>query len=80
MERVATAPTSARTTGFTVRVTNDLTNRQSNISLDSDLLDDDNGVLLIAATLLAGAEHLLEADGSATDRPHSGPAHASAFS
>lgn len=63
VERAATAPTSAAATGFTLGVTNDLAARHSSINLDSELLtSNDDGILLSAATLLAGAEHLLEVD------------------
>ncbi|GGG71374.1 hypothetical protein GCM10011374_40070 [Kocuria dechangensis] len=66
VERVQTAPATARATGFTVGVTNDLAARQSSVVVDSDLLlGTDDGVLLIAATLSAGAEHLMET----TDHP-----------
>ena len=61
VERVETAPAAARATGFTVGVTNDLAARRSSIVVDSDLLlGTDDGVVLIAATLTAGAEHLME--------------------
>ena len=69
VERVETVPATARATGFTVRVTNDLPARRSSIVVDSDLLlGNDGGVLLIAATLYAGAEHLLESQDSPADR------------
>ncbi|NVC25177.1 hypothetical protein E7Z53_17275 [Kocuria salina] len=61
VERVETVPAAAATTGFTVGVTNDLAAQRSTLVLDSDfLLGNDGGVLLAAATLLAGAEHLLD--------------------
>ncbi|GGG68737.1 hypothetical protein GCM10011374_36430 [Kocuria dechangensis] len=61
VERAEELPAGARTTGFTVGVINDMAARRSSIVLDSDfLLGNDGGVLLAAATLLAGAEHLLE--------------------
>lgn len=61
VERVETVPAAAAATGFTVGVTNDLAARRSTLVLDSDfLLGNDGGVLLAAATLLAGAEHLLD--------------------
>ena len=70
VERVETAPTTVTATGFTLGVINDLAARRSAIAVDSDLLlGNDGGVLLIAATLLAGAEHLLEAGDHSTDRP-----------
>lgn len=63
VERVETIPGTAAATGFTVGVTNDLQARSSSIVLDSDLLlGNDGGVLLAAATLLAGAAHLLDPD------------------
>lgn len=69
VERVETAPAATRATGFTVRVTNDLAARRSSIVVNSDLLlGNDGGLLLIAATLFAGAEHLLEAQDSPVDR------------
>ena len=68
VERVATVPATAAATGFTVGITNDLTAKRSTFVLDSDfLLGNDGGVLLAAATLLAGAEHLL--DPEPADRP-----------
>lgn len=69
VERVETAPAATRATGFTVGVSNDLQARRSSIVVDSDLLlGNDACVLLIAATLFAGAEHLLEACDSPVDR------------
>ncbi|WJZ68330.1 hypothetical protein [Kocuria rosea] len=69
VERVETVPDTAQGTGFTVGVTNDLNAKCSSIVVDSDLLlGNDGGVLLIAATLFAGAEHLLEARDSSADR------------
>jgi len=62
IERVREVPSSARTTGFTVAVTNDFSTRRSRIAVDSDLLMvDDGGALLVAATLIGAAEHLLAA-------------------
>lgn len=61
VERVETVPAGATATGFTVGVTNDLDAQRSALLLDSDyLLGNDGGLLLVAATLFAGAEHLLE--------------------
>jgi hypothetical protein len=69
VERVETLPTTATATGFTLGVINDLTARRSTIAVDSDLLlGNDDGVLLIAATLLAGAEHLLDPADHPTDQ------------
>jgi hypothetical protein len=66
VERAEELPAGARTTGFAVGVLNDMAARRSSIVLDSDfLLGNDGGVLLAAATLLAGVEHLLEVG----DRP-----------
>lgn len=75
VERVETVPATAAATGFTVGVTNDLEAQRSTLVLDSDfLLGNDGGVLLAAATLLAGAEHLL--DPEPADRPrHTGRKH-----
>lgn len=70
VERVETVPATATATGFTLGVINDLAAKRSAIAVDSDLLlGNDGGVLLIAATLLAGAEHLLETGDHPTDRP-----------
>lgn len=61
VQRVETVPATAAATGFTVGVTNDLEAQRSKLVLDSDfLLGNDGGVLLVAATLLAGAEYLLD--------------------
>ena len=61
VERVETVPATAAAAGFTIGVTNDLEAQRSTLVLDSDfLLGNDGGVLLAAATLLAGAEHLLD--------------------
>ena len=69
VERVETVPAATRATGFTVGVSNDLQARRSSIVVDSDLLlGNDDGVLLIAATLFAGADHLLESQDSPADR------------
>jgi hypothetical protein len=75
VERVETVPATAAATGFTVGVTNDLAAQRSTLLLDSDfLLGNDGGVLLAAATLLAGAEHLL--DPEPADQPrHTGRKH-----
>ncbi|WIG19366.1 hypothetical protein [Kocuria rosea] len=68
VERVETVPATATATGFTLGVINDLAARRSAIAVDSDLLlGNDDGVLLIAATLFAGAEHLLDARDHPTD-------------
>jgi hypothetical protein len=68
VERVETVPATAMATGFILEVTNDLATRRSAVAVDSDLLlGNDDGVLLIAATLLAGAEHLLYAADHPTD-------------
>lgn len=76
VEQVTTASSSARATGFTVGVTNDLVARRSSIALDLDLLlGNDDGILLIAATLLAGAEHLLEVGDPPAHRIHHGRGH-----
>lgn len=70
VERVQTAPATARASGFTVGVTNDLAARRSSVVVDSDLLlGTDDGVALIAATLSAGAEHLMEAGDRPAHRP-----------
>ncbi len=69
VERVETVPTASRATGFTVGVTNDFEARHSSIVVDSDLLlGNEGGLLLIAATLFASAEHLLEAGDRPADR------------
>ncbi|MGQ1799008.1 hypothetical protein ACT4S5_17985 [Kocuria oceani] len=69
VERVETVPATATATGFTLGVINDLAVRRSTIAVDSDLLlGNDGGLLLIAATLSAGAEHLLEAGDHPTDQ------------
>ncbi|MFC4904636.1 hypothetical protein [Kocuria oceani] len=70
VERVQTVPATATATGFTLGVINDLEARRSTIAVDSDLLlGNDGGLLLIAATLLCGAEHLLDAGDHPADRP-----------
>lgn len=52
-------PTPAH--GFTVDVTNNLTTCHSHITIEApSSMNTEEGALLIAATLLAGAEHLLE--------------------
>lgn len=66
----------ATATGFTLKVTNDLAAKHSSIVVDSDfLLGKDGGILLIAATLFAGADHLLETGDRPTHRrtPAAGP-------
>ncbi|MFC6256053.1 hypothetical protein ACFP5Z_03235, partial [Kocuria oceani] len=69
VERAETVPATARATGFTVRVTNDLEARRSWLVVDSGLLlGNDGGVLLIVATLFAGADHLLESRDAPADR------------
>lgn len=61
VERTETLPASAVATGFTVAVTNDRQAQRSTLVLDSDyLLGNEGGVLLVAATLFAGAEHLMD--------------------
>lgn len=75
VQRVETVPAASPATGFTVGVTNDLPARHSSIVVDSDLLlGNDGGILLIAATLFAGAEHLLEEGDRPAEVPI--PAHA----
>ena len=59
--RTAELPATTPATGFTVHVTNDPTSCSSEITVDAgQVLGSGDGVRLIAATLLAGAEHLLE--------------------
>ena len=61
VDRSGKLPTTAPATGFVVHVTNDLTTCHSDITVEADqLLGTGDGALLIAATLLAGAEHLLD--------------------
>ena len=75
VERVETVPATAAAAGFTVGVTNDLEAKRSMLVLDSDfLLGNDGGVLLAAATLLAGAEHLLDPE-PAGRSSHTGRKH-----
>lgn len=70
VERVEVIPATAAATGFTVGVTNDRASRSSSIVLDSDLLlGNDGGVLLAAATLLAGAAHLLDPEPAPARNP-----------
>ena len=77
VERVATVPATAAATGFTVGITNDLTAKRSTFVLDSDfLLGNDGGVLLAAATLLAGAEYLLDPEPAGPSN-HTGRQHQS---
>ncbi|MGQ1840245.1 hypothetical protein ACT4S2_17555 [Kocuria turfanensis] len=74
VERAENVPATA--TGFTLKVTNDLAAKHSSIVVDSDiLLGNDGGILLIAATLFASADHLLETDDRPTERraPAAGP-------
>lgn len=69
VDRAETVPATTRETGFTVRVTNDRKAKRSWLVVDSDLLlGNDARLLLIAATLFAGAEHLLESQDSPIDR------------
>ncbi|MHC5560838.1 hypothetical protein ACYSMR_17925 (plasmid) [Kocuria sp. U4B] len=66
VDRTAKPPTTTPATGFTVRVTNDLSTCSSHITVEPNQpLATKDGTLLIAASLLAGAEHLLEGP----DRP-----------
>ncbi|MEX5237428.1 hypothetical protein [Kocuria arenosa] len=61
VDRADKQPATIPATGFTVHITNDLATRHSDITLDAhQSLGTENRVLLIAATLLAGAEHLLD--------------------
>lgn len=61
VDRAGRLPTATTESGFTVHVTNNLTTRYSDITAEADqLLGTGDGALLIAATLLAGAEHLLD--------------------
>lgn len=59
--RTEAAPTTIPATGFTVHITNDPATRHSDITIDPHQLPTpEYGRLLIAATLLGGAEHLLD--------------------
>ena len=61
VDRADQLPTTTPAPGFTVHITNDLITCRSHITVDADqLLGTGDGALLIAATLLAGAEHLLD--------------------
>lgn len=61
VDRAEKPPTTVLASGFTVHITNDLSTRRSDITVEADqLLGTGDGALLIAATLLAGAEHLLD--------------------
>ncbi len=61
VDRAESPPTAAPETGFTVHVTNDLTTSCSGLTIDANpLLSTPDGTLLIVATLLAGADLLLE--------------------
>jgi len=65
IERVLEIPVGIESTGFTATVTNDFTTRRSAAVLTSELLlGNDHGYLLAAATLFAGAEHLMECGAS----------------
>lgn len=62
VDRAERPPSTSPATGFTVHVTNDLATRHSDITIDAhQLMSSEDGALLIAATLLAGADHLLDA-------------------
>jgi hypothetical protein len=61
VDRAEERPATLSEPGFTVHITNDLTTRHSEVTVEAPQLPSTEGrVLLIAATLLAGAEHLLE--------------------
>lgn len=61
VDRAEKRPATLSGPGFTVHITNDLTTRHSEVTVEAPQLPSTEGrVLLIAATLLAGAEHLLE--------------------
>lgn len=73
--RIAELPATTPGTGFTVHVTNNLSTCSSEITVDAQpLLGTGDGVQLIAATLLAGAEHLLEGPDHPF-RPRTTPSH-----
>lgn len=60
VDRTGTKPTPTPATGFAVHITNDPAARRSDITIDTHRLPaPEDGPLLIATTLLAGAEHLL---------------------
>lgn len=60
VDRTEAPSTSTPVTGFTVRITNTSAARRSDITVDAHRLPiPENGPLLIATTLLAGAEYLL---------------------
>lgn len=61
VDRAENPPRTITTTEFTVHVTNDLTTRHSDLTVDApQLLGTEDGALLIGTTLLAGADHILE--------------------
>lgn len=61
VDRAEKPPSTSAATGFIVHVTNDLATRHSDLTIEAHrLLGTEDGALLIAATLLAGADHLLE--------------------
>lgn len=69
------APPTNHANGFTVWITNNLATRRSDITLDTHQLPpSEHGPLLIAATLLAGAEHLLDTADPSFNRPNGTPA------
>jgi hypothetical protein len=75
VERTAEPPARTSGTGFTVHVTNDPTTCSSEITVEANQLPGTGyGVQLIAATLLAGAEHLLEGPDQPF-RPRATPTH-----
>lgn len=70
VDRCAERPIALATPGFTVHITNDLTTRHSDMTIDSHQPPGTKGRdLLIAATLVAGGEHLLE-DPASSLPPH----------
>jgi hypothetical protein len=69
VERAQSIPASAATTGFTIGVTNDLTAQRSTVVLDSDYLLGNDGGVLLAATLFAGAEHLMDPEPAPVRHP-----------
>ncbi len=61
VDRAEEQPATLPASGFTVHITNDLATRHSEVTMDGpQLTGPEDGALLIAATLLAGAEYLLE--------------------
>ena len=69
VDRTETPPTN-QANGFTVWITNNLTARRSDITINPHQLPiPEDGPLLIAATLLAGAEHLLDTADPSFNRP-----------